>query len=376
MERILSLIVPTAIVLAYLLSLATPAIAQNATISGQITDKKGNAIPKIKIMLRRGISTFTGTETDQQGKYAINYPSGTPVTVLYNGNTEWLPRVFKNVVGPTTVLSFQLIHRTEIQTQTVAEARRTVEALNYLREVPELAGERLEYAKVIDPFLFPPELQQTVFQDNVLARLAAAEADVSDAATKLSQVEANAQRISGQVEEFAAVSNAARGGAKAAQATADAAVAGVNATNERISALDEYEIRAELGASVKFEPGSVSLTVETRKILDLLAQKLAGTRGYTLTISGFANGRRGSAEAIRISQLRAEAVARYLTANYEIPLWRIRALLGYGESQTVSGERTRGPADRVDITTLLNRGVTLPSPTMNPGVPPPLRPDP
>ena len=53
---------------------------------------------------------------------------------------------------------------------------------------------------------------------------------------KLTQVEANAQRLSGQLEELAAVSNAARGGAKAAQATADAAVAGVNATNERISA--------------------------------------------------------------------------------------------------------------------------------------------
>jgi hypothetical protein len=42
------------------------------------------------------------------------------------------------------------------------------------------------------------------------------------------------------LDELAAVSNAARGGAKAAQATADAAVAGVNATNERISALDDY----------------------------------------------------------------------------------------------------------------------------------------
>jgi outer membrane protein OmpA-like peptidoglycan-associated protein len=366
MERVSSLIVPSALVFAYLLSLATSAMAQNVTISGQVIDKKGKPIPKIKIMLLRGISTITSTETDQQGNYAINYLSGRPVTVLYNGNTEWLPGVFKNVIGPTTGLNIQLTHIRE--KLTAAEARRTVEALNYLREVPELAGERLEYAKVIDPFLFPPELRQTVFQDNVLARLAAAEEGLSDTAAKTSEVEENARRISGQVEEFAAVSNAARGGVKAAQATADAAVAGVNATNERIAALDEYEIRADLAASVNFEPGSVSLTVETRRVLDQLAQKIVGTRGYTLTISGFANGRRGSAEAIRISQLRAEAVARYLTANYQIPLWRIRALLGYGESQTVGGERTSGPADRVEITTLLNRGVTLPSPTMNPGV--------
>ena len=39
---------------------------------------------------------------------------------------------------------------------------------------------------------------------------------------RLSEVEQNAQKLSGQLDELAAVSNAARGGAKAAQETADA----------------------------------------------------------------------------------------------------------------------------------------------------------
>jgi len=51
----------------------------------------------------------------------------------------------------------------------------------------------------------------------------------------LSDVEENAQRLSGQMDELAAVANTARGGAKAAQETADAAISGVNVTNERIS---------------------------------------------------------------------------------------------------------------------------------------------
>src|SRR5687767_5938213 len=80
--------------------------------------------------------------------------------------------------------------------------------------------------------------------------------------TKLSQVEANAQRLSGQLEELAAVSNAARGGAKAAQATADAAVAGVNATNERISALDDYQPQET--AAVNFRSGSAVLTTDAK----------------------------------------------------------------------------------------------------------------
>src|SRR5688500_13515267 len=43
------------------------------------------------------------------------------------------------------------------------------------------------------------------------------EGRASDTETKLIEVEANAQRLSGQLDELAAVSNAARGGAKAAQ---------------------------------------------------------------------------------------------------------------------------------------------------------------
>ncbi|HEX8749301.1 MAG TPA: hypothetical protein VF717_19150, partial [Pyrinomonadaceae bacterium] len=70
----------------------------------------------------------------------------------------------------------------------------------------------------------------------VESRVNPVENRVGEAEQRVSQVEQNAQRMSGQIDELAAVSNAARGGARAAQQTADAAVAGVNATNERISA--------------------------------------------------------------------------------------------------------------------------------------------
>src|SRR5438094_302807 len=48
----------------------------------------------------------------------------------------------------------------------------------------------------------------------------------SAAEGRLSEVEQNAQKLSGQLDELAAVSNAARGGAKAAQDTVDPDVAG------------------------------------------------------------------------------------------------------------------------------------------------------
>src|ERR1041384_2245842 len=96
----------------------------------------------------------------------------------------------------------------------------------------------------------------------VESRAAPLEERASDTENKLSQVEANAQRLSGQWEEWAAVSNAARGGAKAAQATADAAVAGVNATNDRISALDDYVPQET--AAVTFRPGSSMLNPDAK----------------------------------------------------------------------------------------------------------------
>src|SRR5262249_9292767 len=78
----------------------------------------------------------------------------------------------------------------------------------------------------------------------------------SAAEGRLTEVEQNAQKLSRQLNEPAAVANAARGGAKAAQETADAAVSGVNATNERISALDDYVPQDSI--AVNFRTGSAA----------------------------------------------------------------------------------------------------------------------
>src|ERR1041385_5673564 len=90
---------------------------------------------------------------------------------------------------------------------------------------------------------------------------------------RLTEVEQNAQKMSGQIDELAAVSNAARGGAKAAQETADAALVGVNATNERISSLDDY-VPQETTA-INFRVGSAVLNAQAKAQLDDIATKAA-----------------------------------------------------------------------------------------------------
>lgn len=200
------------------------------------------------------------------------------------------------------------------------------------------------------------------------SRAAPLEERASDTENKLSQVEANAQRLSGQLEELAAVSNAARGGAKAAQATADAAVAGVNATNERISALDDYA--PQESAAVNFKSGSAVLSPDAKTKLDDIASKAMNAKGYVLEVSGYADSR-GSVNLNRaLSQRRADAVIRYLVESHNIPLRRIVTPFGYGEMNPVAENDTREGREqnrRVEIKLLVNKGLTAPTPTMNPG---------
>jgi outer membrane protein OmpA-like peptidoglycan-associated protein len=189
---------------------------------------------------------------------------------------------------------------------------------------------------------------------------------VGAAENRIGQVEQNAQRLSGQLDELAAVSNAARGGAKAAQETADAAVAGVNATNERISALDDYQVQNT--TSVLFKVGSAVLLPEGKQKLDQVAQQALQAKGYVLEVSGFASSD-GSTEANRrLSQRRADAVIRYLVENHQIPLRRIITPYGYGELNPVADNASREGREqnrRVEVKVLVSKGLIQGAPQMS-----------
>ena len=183
---------------------------------------------------------------------------------------------------------------------------------------------------------------------------------------RLSEVEQNAQKLSGQLDELAAVSNAARGGAKAAQETADAAVAGVNATNDRISALDDYVPQET--AAVNFRVGSSVLNPDAKTKLDEIATKALNSKGYVLEVTGYADSTGSTARNRALSQRRADAVIRYLVENHQIPLRRIVTPYGFGESNPVADNKTRAGREqnrRVEVKVLVNKGLTQPAPTVN-----------
>jgi outer membrane protein OmpA-like peptidoglycan-associated protein len=202
----------------------------------------------------------------------------------------------------------------------------------------------------------------------VESRATPLEERASAAEGRLSEVEQNAQKLSGQLDELAAISNAARGGAKAAQETADAAVAGVNQTNERISALDDYTPQET--AAVNFRTGSSVLNTDAKSKLDAIATKALNSKAYVLEVTGYADATGSIARNRALSQRRADAVITYLVEQHKIPLRRIVTPYGFGELDPVADNKTRsGRAEnrRVEVKMLVNKGLTQPAPTIAPG---------
>ena len=184
------------------------------------------------------------------------------------------------------------------------------------------------------------------------------DARVGPAEERLTAAEQNAERISGQIDELMAISNAAKGGAKAAQETADAAVEGVNATNRRITDLDDYVVQDT--ATVNFRVNSAVLSSEAKASLDEVAAAALTLKGYVIEVTGFASAEGSTRKNKALSERRAQAVKDYLIETHNIPLRRMSTSYGFGELQAVADNSTREGREqnrRVEIKLLVSRGI-------------------
>jgi outer membrane protein OmpA-like peptidoglycan-associated protein len=204
----------------------------------------------------------------------------------------------------------------------------------------------------------------------VETRVTSTEGRMDTAENRLTAAEQNAQRLSGQLEELAAVANTARGGAKAAQETADqalsaakAASADILATNDRISQIDNYEARQNV--AVNFKVNSAVLSDEAKAALDEIAAQAKNEKGYLIQVTGYASADGSEARNRALSERRAEAVRRYLAENHDIPLHRMINPFGYGELKPVADNETREGRKqnrRVEVAILVNKGLTASAP--------------
>jgi OmpA-OmpF porin, OOP family len=163
--------------------------------------------------------------------------------------------------------------------------------------------------------------------------------------TRVNPVEENQERLSGQVDELSTVAAEARNEAGAA--------------NERISALDDYDVQETV--TVNFGVNSIVLSSKARQELAALAEKAINAKSYIIEVGGFADSTGSEARNFVLSQKRAESVIQFLAVNHKIPLRRFVSPMGYGETTAVANNKTasgRAQNRRVEVKVLINRGMS------------------
>src|SRR5215218_9360442 len=161
---------------------------------------------------------------------------------------------------------------------------------------------------------------------------------------RVGPVEANMERVAGQMDELYAV---------AAEARAE-----VKAVNERVSSLDDYDVQETV--SVTFRTNSAVLSPEAKAQLDTLATKATTARAYMIEVAGHTDATGSEAKNFRLSRARAEAVVQYLAVNHKIPLRRFVTPMGYGKTDSVAENSTaagRQQNRRVEVKMIINRGM-------------------
>ena len=197
--------------------------------------------------------------------------------------------------------------------------------------------------------------------DSVNSTVVPVENRLGEAENRVTATEENAKRLSGQLDELSQVANLAKGGAAAAQETADVAVEGVNKTNDRISSLDDYDVQKT--ETIAFKVGSWVLSKDAKATLDDIANQAKGAKGFVIEIRGFASSDGGENSNRTLSQKRSEAVMHYLAENHDIPLRRMVTPLGYGEAMPVADNSTRDGRmqnRRAEVSILVSKGLANP----------------
>jgi len=163
--------------------------------------------------------------------------------------------------------------------------------------------------------------------------------------TRVTPVEENQRRIAGQMDELHAI---------AAEARAE-----VTRVDERVSALDDYDVQESV--AVNFRTNSAVLSPEAKQQLDDLASRISTAKAFVIEVAGHTDATGSVAKNFRLSQNRADAVVQYLAVNHKIPMRRFITPMGYGKTEFVADNTTstgRAQNRRVEVKVLINRGLS------------------
>lgn len=196
----------------------------------------------------------------------------------------------------------------------------------------------LALAQVIQAGLNPTAQQQARNMQAISANEAATAANAEAIAAAKEQIAATQKEVAAnqsQIDEVA------------------------KSTQKRFSEMGEVVTKDQY--TVLFATGDYSLSKESKEGLAAIAkQALTYSKGWGLSVAGFADSVGTAASNQTLSKQRAQAVVAYLLQDCGVPVGRILAPGAMGETNPVaSNESASGRAEnrRVDVKLLLNKGV-------------------
>lgn len=126
--------------------------------------------------------------------------------------------------------------------------------------------------------------------------------------------------------------------AHSAQTVAQQGVTEAKTAQEIAENVDNYQPNQKV--AVLFPFNSDKITKEGKDELDQFAQAIQTQKHYVIQVQGYTDKTGPESYNLALSRRRADAVVRYLTLNYSVPLVKVY-MLGYGEAAPAAPNNTR-----------------------------------
>jgi OmpA-OmpF porin, OOP family len=130
------------------------------------------------------------------------------------------------------------------------------------------------------------------------------------------------------------------------------------AMSQKFGQLGDYDVKDQV--TVYFGVGSTAISADAKAQLRQLAEKAVQLKGYMVQVAGYTDSSGNAAYNQELSDKRAEGVINYLQQDCKVPLFRVLAPEGMGESNPAgSNESQQGKQEnrRVEVKILVNRGM-------------------
>ena len=130
------------------------------------------------------------------------------------------------------------------------------------------------------------------------------------------------------------------------------------AISTKFGQLGDYDVKGEV--TVYFGVSSAVISEEAKQQLQQLATNAVTLKGYMVQVAGYTDSSGNAAYNQELSDQRADAVVNYLQQECKVPLYRVLAPEGMGESNPAgSNESQQGMKEnrRVEVKVLVNRGM-------------------